>query len=138
MPLHLLNTLRETPFEWLVPGLLREKVTWSLKALPKNIRKQLFPLTEQVDAFLASPPVHDPGVGAKESFFEALCKFVQRRIGEPVPESAWRDRELPAHLRMNIRVVDESGRELAIDAISRRSRRSWAGRTITFGQANRA
>ena len=37
VPLQLLNTLDEAPFDWLVPGLLREKVTWCIKALPKNI-----------------------------------------------------------------------------------------------------
>jgi ATP-dependent helicase HrpA len=35
-----------------VPGMLREKVTWCMKALPKGIRKHLFPLPEQVTAFL--------------------------------------------------------------------------------------
>ena len=54
VPLHLLNKLEDTPFDWLVPGLLREKVTWCMKALPKNIRKHLFPLPEQVGAFLDS------------------------------------------------------------------------------------
>src|SRR5215210_3299057 len=101
-----------------------------MKALPKNIRKQLFPLPEQVSAFLASV---DSGVAGQASpdsrqgqqrlsgsasgdahtpFFEAMRRFVQRRIGEPVPENAWHEREMPAHLRMNIRVVDEAGREL--------------------------
>src|SRR5207244_1074877 len=79
-----------------------------MKALPKNIRKQLFPLPEQVTAFLEEADAHGG------SFVEVLCRFVQRRIGEPVPDNAWDERELPAHLKMNFRVVDESARELAM------------------------
>jgi ATP-dependent helicase HrpA len=155
VPLHLLNTLDETHFDWLVPGLLREKVTWAVKALPKNIRKQLFPLPEQVSAFLESAasgtsaeatrastqsqkPGNSPvqrGDAPRMPFFEALRKFVQRRIGEPVPENAWHDRELPAHLRMNIRVVDESGRELAVgrDLLTLKGKLGQAAQ-LTFGQ----
>jgi ATP-dependent helicase HrpA len=132
VPLHLLNTLTEAPFEWLVPGLLREKVTWSMKALPKGIRKHLFPLPEQVTAFLESADAERPREAGGERgeaqnrsstarlpppaspFTEALRRFVQRRIGEPIPEKAWDDREMPAHLRINFRIVDEAGRELAV------------------------
>ena len=49
VPLHLLNTLEETPADWLVPGLIRDKVAAYLKALPKNLRRHLFPIPEQVD-----------------------------------------------------------------------------------------
>ena len=156
VPLHLLNRLDEAPFDWLVPGLLREKVTWAIKALPKSIRKQLFPLPEQIDAFLdyahnvslvhehtaaggaaASPTAaHAAAAASATRFFDALRKFVQRRIGEPVPESAWRDRDLPAHLRMNLRVVDESGRELATgrDLLTLKGQLGQAAR-LTFGQS---
>ncbi|MGZ5167539.1 MAG: ATP-dependent RNA helicase HrpA [Burkholderiales bacterium] len=155
VPLHLLNTLDETHFDWLVPGLLREKVIWAVKSLPKNIRKQLFPLPEQVAAFLESTASEtSAGVSSasKDSkntvnwiaqtadappmpFFEALRKFVQRRIGEPVPANAWHDRELPAHLRMNLRVVDESGRELAVgrDLLALKGKLGQAAQ-LTFGQ----
>ena len=54
VPLHLLNTLSDTPFDWLVPGMVRDKVTAYLKALPKGLRRNLFPLPEQVTAFLQS------------------------------------------------------------------------------------
>jgi ATP-dependent helicase HrpA len=130
VPLHLLNTLGDTPFDWLVPGLLREKVTWAVRALPKAIRKQLFPLPEQVNAFLASAQ------SQAQPFAEALRKFVQRRIGEPIPERAWDEKEMPPHLRMNFRVVDESGRELAVgrDLLALKGKLGQAAQ-LTFGQA---
>ena len=80
---------------------MREKVIWAVKALPKNIRKQLFPLPEQVAAFLESNAAETSAGASSTSkdskntvnriaqtadvqpmpFFEALRKFVQRRIG---------------------------------------------------------
>ncbi len=108
VPLQLLNKLEAADFDWLVPGLLREKATWSIKALPKNIRRLLFPLPDQVSAFLEAA-----GNGAGEGFFVSLRKFVQRRIGEPVAMDVWRDKTPPAHLQMNFVVIDDSGRELA-------------------------
>jgi ATP-dependent helicase HrpA len=115
VPLQLLNKVEEADFDWLVPGFLREKTTWAIKALPKAIRRQLFPLPDQVSAFMESagfdatnaPPPSNAG------FFDSLRRFVQRRIGEPIPADVWHDRELPVHLKMNFRVVDEAGRELA-------------------------
>lgn len=108
VPLHLLNTLGETPFDWLVPGLVRDKVAACFKALPKNLRRNLFPLPEQVTAFLT-----EAGADQSVSLFAALADFVRRRAGQPVTPMVWHDAELPAHLRMNFRVIDESGRELA-------------------------
>ncbi len=145
VPLQLLNRLEETPFDWLVPGFLREKVTSSIKALPKNIRRQLFPLPDQVSAFLESVqpsliPDPTPGgrreAGMKESFAETFRKFVQRRIGEPVPADAWRDEKLPPHLHMNFRVVDEAGRELGVgrDLLALKGQLGQAAQ-LTFARA---
>jgi ATP-dependent helicase HrpA len=122
-----------------------------MKALPKDIRKHLFPLPEQVSSFLASVDSgmtgparadrgqqHLSGPASRDAppFFETMRKFVQRRIGEPIPENAWHDREMPAHLRMNIRVVDDTGRELAVgrDLLALKGRLGQAAQ-LTFGQA---
>jgi ATP-dependent helicase HrpA len=148
VPLQLLNKLDESSFEWLVPGFTREKTTWAIKALPKNIRRQLFPLPEQVSAFLDSVGVGEDtqirngdesrltAGGARLTFSDALRKFVQRRIGEPIPEDVWRGKEPPAHLRMNFRVVDEAGRELAVgrDLLALKEQLGQAAQ-LTFGQA---
>jgi len=107
VPLHLLNQLEAGPFEWLVPGLIREKIAQLFKALPKHLRRQVVPVAQHVTAFLEvrgsdAPPLH-----------QALAQYVQRVAGEPVPADIWDGAELPPHLRMNFRVVDEAGRELA-------------------------
>ncbi len=110
VPLHLLNTLSDTPFDWLVPGMVRDKVTAYLKALPKGLRRNLFPLPEQVTAFLS-------GADNSRAFLEALADFVRARAAlhanEPVAPSVWDGADIPAHLKMNFRVIDDAGREMA-------------------------
>jgi len=134
VPLQLLNKLDPSSFDWLVPGFLREKTTWAIKSLPKGIRKQLFPLPDQVDAFMDSVAAS----GAPEGTFgDAVRRFVQRRIGEPVPEDAWRSKELPAHLRMNYRIIDDAGHELALgrDLLELKGQLGQAAQ-LTFGKVD--
>ena len=107
VPLALLNQLDDARLSWLVPGLVREKVTALLKALPKAFRNRLIPLPDVVTSFLAD---ESPGAQALP---EALRAWLKRRIGEAPPADAWDDADLPAHLRVNVRVVDAGGQELA-------------------------
>ena len=62
VPLALLNQLDHTPTEWLVPGMLREKLTYLIKALPKTFRRVCVPVPEFVTGFLeyASTPTPLP------------------------------------------------------------------------------
>ncbi len=52
IPLPFLNKLTAAQFDSLVPGLVREKITWYLKALPKQIRRNLVPVPDYVTRFL--------------------------------------------------------------------------------------
>src|SRR5690242_2372999 len=107
-PLALLNQIDEGRISWLVPGMVREKVAWYLKALPKAWRSRLPPGQGFVTAFLSeAPPPREP-------LAEALRAFLSARLGAPVPPDAWDARNLPAHLAMNVRVIDPGGRELAV------------------------
>jgi ATP-dependent helicase HrpA len=110
VPLALLNQLDAAAFEWLVPGLIREKVGAYLKALPKAIRKQLLPLQDQVTRFLEE---QDNASSATASLQDALARYVKMRTGEIISAEIWDDADIPAHLRMNYRVIDDAGRELA-------------------------
>ena len=121
VPLHLLNTLEETPFDWLAPGMIRDKVGAYLKVLPKNLRRNLFPLPEQVTAFLTAGNTRQP-------FVEALANFVRQRAGQPVLPGVWDGADIPQHLRMNFRVIDDAGREMA-------SGRDLAALKAQLGQA---
>lgn len=110
VPLPLLNRLDNRQLDYLVSGLIREKITWYLKALPKQIRRMLVPLPESVTEFLADPTKPEPPV----SLQDALTRFILRKTTLTVPADTWQLHDMPPHLQMNIRVVDDTGAELAM------------------------
>ncbi len=111
VPLALLNQLDAARLSWLVPGMIREKVTWYLKALPKAWRNRLTPVPEVVTAFLEADATEaDAQVQRLE---DALRSFCALRLGETIPADVWDAMPVPAHLQMNLRIVDASGTELA-------------------------
>src|SRR5690606_27746281 len=109
VPLHLLNRIAPEPFEWLVPGLLRDKVNMLLRGLPKSLRRVCVPIPETVTACLEWLDAVDH----ERSLYQALSEALEAVRAIPVPVPLWRDLELPAHLRMNFSVVDEDGEEIA-------------------------
>lgn len=107
VPLAMLNQLPAARFEWLVPGLLREKITELIRTLPKPMRIQFVPVTDTADAAMAAlQPSH-------RSLFDALAEFLGKRSGTSTPRSAFDPAALPSYLHMNFRVIDEKGRTLA-------------------------
>jgi ATP-dependent helicase HrpA len=108
VPLALLNQVDEAAIDWLVPGMVREKVAWWMKALPKRLRTLLVPVPEHVTAFLERVR---PG---ERRIADEVLAWCSRLAGERLDESAWSRGELPAHLAMNLRVVDDAKRELAM------------------------
>jgi len=107
VPLALLNQIDAGRLSWLVPGMIREKVTLLVKALPKQLRNRLHPLPEAVTAFLESARY------GESELADALLRWLRSRLGETLPPDVWDDTEIPPHLEVAIRVVDASGRELA-------------------------
>lgn len=118
IPLAALNQIPSERFEWLVPGLLREKITALIKSLPKNLRVNFVPAPEFAEAALAELK---PGDG---SLLEALALFLSRRTGIAVPPEAFDPQSLLDHLHMNFRIVDENGKTLVagrnLDELRRR------------------
>jgi ATP-dependent helicase HrpA len=123
VPLALLNQIDSARLSWLVPGMIREKVTWYLKTLPKAWRQRLTPLTEVVTAFLeaetsdSSTRSSTPGEtkDAPGGLADMLRAFCARRLGATLPSDVWDAAQMPTHLRVNICVVDAKGRELGSD-----------------------
>jgi ATP-dependent helicase HrpA len=93
--------------------LIREKIAALFKALPKQLRRHLIPPAQHVTAFLTEQERGEERGERSGSLPEALARYVQRSAGEPVSPGVWDGAQLPAHLKMNFRVVDEAGRELA-------------------------
>ena len=110
VPLPLLNRLDARQLDHLVPGLIRDKVTWYFKALPKQIRRMLVPLPQAVTEFLE----RHANSGNSLSLENSLEQFILRKTTLTVPPETWRAADIPMHLRMNIQVVDDAGEELAM------------------------
>ena len=87
--------------EWLVPGLLPEKIMWMLNALPSRVRHVLGNLLETQAMILGKvKPYARP-------LSETLFKFLRDERGVRVDETPWEEDRLPNHLRMNIKVMQD-------------------------------
>ncbi|HKB72665.1 MAG TPA: DUF3418 domain-containing protein, partial [Burkholderiales bacterium] len=106
VPLLALNQVDAARCDWLVPGLLREKITRLAKSLPQKLRQQLGALQAFVDAFLRANERADVPLA------QAIARYARRELNLAVPLDAFRQEMLPAHLSMNFRIVDEHGRQL--------------------------
>ncbi len=107
VPLAALNQLQAGDFDWLVPGMLKEKCTLLIKSLPKPLRRHFVPAPDFAEACLQGA---DTAGGNLLSFLE---NRLQRMTGVRVPSDAWRPELLPAHLSVVFEIVDEGGRVLA-------------------------
>jgi ATP-dependent helicase HrpA len=111
VPLPLLAQIDPVRTDWLVPGLLRDKVLALLKSLPPKIRHRCQPLVETADAFLESLPIDEAPALA---LIDALSECIRERTGlRPRPDD-FRLETLPVHLRMNYVLADPHGRELGV------------------------
>jgi len=106
IPMDTLESFSESSFEWLVPGLIREKVTFLLKGLPKRIRKHLIPISNTVDLLL------DDCSHYKGSLYHALELGIFKMFRLKVGRSDW-PKSLPPHLSMRYLLYDISGRTVA-------------------------
>jgi ATP-dependent helicase HrpA len=107
IPLHVLNQLPSEAFEWLVPGLLDEKIEALVRSLPKNLRVHFVPVPDAVQRVL---PLLDRGRG---SLYAQLADALLRTGGVPVPRDAFREDLLPPHLRMNFVLLDDADKVIA-------------------------
>jgi ATP-dependent helicase HrpA len=94
--------------EWLVPGLLKEKVRALAKSIPQRLRNKLGPLEEFAAAFAAKMQPSDTPLA------QALARHIRAELGLEVPLDAFRPDSAPPHLHMNFLVIDEHGRQLGM------------------------
>ena len=118
VPLAALNQLPPEPFEWLVPGLLREKVVSLMKTMPKPLRVKFVPVPEHAEQAIQGLTF---GHG---SLYDALATRLGKMSGERIDRDAFAPAELPAYLQMNLRIIDDRGEVVTtgrdLDAIRRK------------------
>jgi len=128
IPVHLLPRIEAEPFEWLVPGMLLEKVTVLLKALPKSLRRRIVPV--QNFARQVVERLHF----AQGNFYAELSRAVAELANLQIFPRDWDRSNLPDYLRLRFEVLAADGRvlnaarglsELTRDALERHDDVLW-------------
>ncbi|MCC7264069.1 MAG: ATP-dependent RNA helicase HrpA [Candidatus Latescibacteria bacterium] len=104
LPYKLVDAIDPQVLEWLVPGLLEEKIACLLRSLPKALRRQLMPINDKAAQIAAQlQPTH-------HTFLESLEVFVATRYGVRIQPGDWDLSEVPEHLRMRVEVQGVEGK----------------------------
>ncbi|KVA06314.1 ATP-dependent RNA helicase HrpA [Burkholderia latens] len=111
VPLFALNQVDARRCEWLVPGMLKEKVQLLLKSLPQKLRRHCVPLPEYAAGFVERTGRERFGAGG---LVEAVIADVRDQTQVAMKTADFKLETLPAHLFMNFKVIDEHGRQLAM------------------------
>ncbi|MBM2621428.1 ATP-dependent RNA helicase HrpA [Actinoplanes sp. LDG1-06] len=106
VPLPLLNKLDPEDFVWSVPGFRKDVVIALIRALPKALRTNFVPVPDWAEAVLDRVPAR------RGPLPDAIAGELRRLTGTIVPRDAWRPDQVPDHLRVNFRVVDENDKVL--------------------------
>jgi ATP-dependent helicase HrpA len=112
VPLFVLNQVSEDRCEWLVPGLLKDKIQALLKSLPQRPRSRFVPLPEsatRLAAELSAPELFGSG-----SLTDVLLKKARDETSLDIKRTDFKHDMLSPHLFMNLCVVDEHGRQLGM------------------------
>lgn len=120
-PIPLLKQLPVERMAWLVPGMLQDKCVALLKGLPKQVRKHFVPVPDFAKA-VAEAMVFGDG-----NLYEAIAHQLLRMSGTRVDPELLKACELDAHHQMNIRLLDEKGKQVA-------QGRNWQQLCERFGE----
>ncbi|MEQ1660421.1 MAG: DUF3418 domain-containing protein, partial [Hylemonella sp.] len=110
VPLFVLNQVNEDRCEWLVPGMLKDKIQALLKSLPQRPRSRFVPLPES--ATRLAETMGTPEAFGRGGLTDALLKQVRDITSLDVKRADFKLDMLSPHLFMNFRVVDEHGRQM--------------------------
>ncbi len=104
VPVAMLNQLDEKQFDWLVPGLIKEKVTELIRSLPKQLRKNFVPAPNFAEACLQAITYGEGDLLLK------LRDHLHKMTGITVEPAQWDQDRLPDHLKLNFKVIDAHGK----------------------------
>lgn len=110
VPLYALNQVSAARCEWLVPGMLKEKVHLLLKSLPQKLRRHCVPLPDYAAGFCER--MEERKLFGKGGLIDAVIADIREQITIMVKTSDFKQETLPAHHTMNFKIVDEHGRQL--------------------------
>ncbi|MGI4857010.1 MAG: ATP-dependent RNA helicase HrpA [Janthinobacterium lividum] len=120
VPLFALNQVGAVRCEWLVAGMLKEKVQALLKSLPQKLRRHCVPLPDYAAGFVErhAARVYAPSVASgaplNEGVIDALAGDIRQQKQVQVRATDFKLETLAPHLFMNFKVIDEHSRQLAM------------------------
>ncbi|MDP3537153.1 MAG: ATP-dependent RNA helicase HrpA [Azonexus sp.] len=128
LPLAQLNQIPAARMEWLVPGLLKEKLVQLIKTLPQKIRAKLVPVPEFVEEFMSTAAGNEKKMN--QGLIPPLIDYilVARGLnarGWAVTPDAFRPDALPLHFSMNYKLIDEHSRQLDMNRSLVQLRADW-------------
>ncbi len=104
IPIGILNQVHDHGFDWLIPALRFDLVVALIKGLPKSLRRNFVPAPNYAEACVTAMTDTD------KPLVEVLEKQLLRMTGVRLPENSWDHIELPVHLTMNFKVLNEKGK----------------------------
>ncbi len=107
VPADTAHRVRADDADWLVPGLLEEKIAALLKSLPKTYRRRLTPVSDTAAVIAREMP------RTRAALPTALGNFIHRRFKVDIPATAWEASALPDHLKMRFALTGPDGQTLA-------------------------
>ena len=120
LPLALLNAVSAERCQWLVPGLLPDKVAALIKSLPRKLRRNFVPAPDFARAFCEAEQARGVALNS------VLAQFLRRTTGVEIQADAFAGAELPQHLCMRFQLKDEHGRHLADSRSLQDLRQHWS------------
>ncbi len=134
IPHILLNQLKPEPFDYLVSGMLEEKIIAIIKGLPKQTRKQFVPAPQYAKACAENISMDDV---ANTPLLDTLNHHLRRMTGETIPHPLYDAIEIPTHLLMRFNIIDENGKTLKTgrdlnslkDSVSQKAKKSFKALT---------
>ena len=99
IPLVLLNQFQSSDFDWLVPGLLKQKIEALLRSLPRLIRKNFIPVSDFAEACFQR-------LDNNGNLFQELQEALHRMTGVRVSLSDWQFEQLDQHFKMHYWLED--------------------------------
>jgi len=128
LPLAQLNQIPVLRMEWLVPGLLKEKLVQLIKTLPQKIRAKVVPVPEFVEEFIAAMAGNEKTMN--QGLITPLIDYILEARGLnargwAVTPDSFRPDALPAHFSMNYKLIDEHGRQLDMNRSLVALRAEW-------------
>jgi len=106
-PLSSLQSLDQQDLDWMAPGLIRERIIERIRTLPKRVRTSFVPAPNFAKRCMEGLE------RSQEPLDEAIARRLESIAGTQIPREVWAAEPLPAHLRVNLRVLDEEGQVLA-------------------------